>query len=229
MSRRDTIIIAVLINIGLLFILFSTAVGEKEEAKNGHVASSEQIELNPIESEILMSNVETDEMEEVLDKFSQQLAVSSTHAETSIPLLGENDNTMSTQVIVKQGDYLDRIAKDHGISTSELMRHNQLKNARLKIGQILEVPVASTLKKKLNRSKRIATAPKSKPTERVSKQKQVQSEQDQSGEYYVIQRGDNPWLISLKYHIDLKQLLKINGLDEKSARRLKPGDRIRIR
>ncbi len=221
MSRRDTIIIAVLINIGLLFILFSTAIGEKDDPKSDHIASSAQMEHSPLDAELSMPEIETDEMEEVLDKFSQQLAVSSKREETPIPLLNEKEE-MSTQVVVKEGDYLERIAQDNGISTSTLMSYNNLKSTRLSLGQVLKIPVASTLKTKSS-AQVIASTSRAKP-EKISA---VQKES--TAEYYVIQRGDNPWLISLKYHIDLKKLLKINELDEKSARRLKPGDRIRIR
>ncbi len=226
MSRRDTIIIAVLINIGLLFILFSTAVGEKDDPRGEHIASSAHMELNPIESEVSMPEIESDEMEEVLDKFSKQLAISSQKEEVSIPLLGD-DSEMSTQVVVKQGDYLERIAQEHDISTRALMQHNNLKNARLRVGQVLKIPASSTLRKKVSTGS-VASTSHSK-SERAATSKKIESEQDSDAEYYVIQRGDNPWLISLKYHINLQQLLKINGLDEKSARRLKPGDRIRIR
>jgi LysM repeat protein len=48
-------------------------------------------------------------------------------------------------------------------------------------------------------------------------------------EYYTMKVGDNPWSIAMKHHIKVDELLKMNGLNEKTARKLKPGDRLKIR
>lgn len=48
-------------------------------------------------------------------------------------------------------------------------------------------------------------------------------------QFYVVQCGDNPWTIAIKHHIKVSELLKLNHLDNKKARQLKPGDRLRIR
>ena len=52
---------------------------------------------------------------------------------------------------------------------------------------------------------------------------------DDDDEYYVVRSGDNPWLIAMRNRIDLQDLLRLNDLDEESARRLKPGDKLRVR
>lgn len=41
---------------------------------------------------------------------------------------------------VKSGDTLSQIALNHGISTSRLRSHNQLKSDRLRIGQVIRIP-----------------------------------------------------------------------------------------
>ena len=41
---------------------------------------------------------------------------------------------------VKSGDTLSQIAQNHGISTSRLRSHNQLKSDRLRIGQVIRIP-----------------------------------------------------------------------------------------
>ena len=50
-----------------------------------------------------------------------------------------------------------------------------------------------------------------------------------SPDYYVVKVGDNPWTIAMKHHIKVDELLKMNSLNEEKARKLKPGDRLRIR
>jgi LysM repeat protein len=47
--------------------------------------------------------------------------------------------------------------------------------------------------------------------------------------FYTVKEGDNPWTIAKKNNIPLATLLKINQLNEEKARRLKPGDRLKIR
>jgi len=41
---------------------------------------------------------------------------------------------------VKSGDTLSQIAHNHGVSTSRLRRHNQLKSDRLRVGQVIRIP-----------------------------------------------------------------------------------------
>jgi LysM repeat protein len=112
------------------------------------------------------------------------------------------------EVAVKKGDSLDKIAKAHHTTVDELIKLNHLPSSFLRIGQVLKVP-----------SDKIWTAaPKPKPTVETS-----------SSEYYTIKVGDNPWTIAMKHHMKLEELLKLNSLNEEKARKLKPGDRLRIR
>ncbi len=50
-----------------------------------------------------------------------------------------------------------------------------------------------------------------------------------AAEYYTVKVGDNPWSIAMKHHMKVEELLKLNGLNEENARKLKPGNRLRIR
>jgi LysM repeat protein len=68
----------------------------------------------------------------------------------------------------------------------------------------------------------IAQKPKSSPAP-VAKQPAP------SQDYYTVKVGDNPWTIAMKHHMKLEELLRMNSLNEEKARKLKPGDRLRIR
>ena len=52
---------------------------------------------------------------------------------------------------------------------------------------------------------------------------------EQGPEYYTMKVGDNPWAIAMKHHMKVEELLRLNGLNEERARKLKPGDRLRTR
>jgi LysM repeat protein len=46
--------------------------------------------------------------------------------------------------------------------------------------------------------------------------------------FYTVKNGDNPWTIAMKNHMKVDELLRLNNLDEEKAKRLKPGDQLRI-
>lgn len=46
--------------------------------------------------------------------------------------------------------------------------------------------------------------------------------------YYTVKNGDNPWTIAMKNQMKVDELLRLNNLDEEKAKRLKPGDQLRI-
>jgi LysM repeat protein len=48
-------------------------------------------------------------------------------------------------------------------------------------------------------------------------------------EYYTVKVGDNPWTIAKKHNLKVEELLKLNGLNEQRARKLKPGERLRVK
>jgi peptidoglycan DL-endopeptidase LytF len=106
------------------------------------------------------------------------------------------------EVTVKKGDVLERIARQNRVSVSELMKFNNLTGTRLKIGQVLKIP---------------------------AKAQKAISETTTDAEYYTVKNGDNPWVIAVRHHMKVEELLQLNNMDEAKARRLKPGDRIRIK
>ncbi len=43
-----------------------------------------------------------------------------------------------------------------------------------------------------------------------------------------MKKGDSPWTIAVKNQMKVEDLLKLNNLNEAQAKRLKPGDQLRI-
>ncbi len=239
MNRRDTIIIAVLLNAGLLIVLFATSMksDKTEEAAPTTVLSSNQPEvqsaLTPVAA-IPAAAAGTDQVDQMIKQyvtpqvsgdiagqvnltgqpnFLADLQAIGTE-QTPAPVM-ENAPAVENQVAeatlrevkVKKGDVLERIARQNHVSVDDLMKVNKLSSTRLKIGQTLKIPGNSSRALKPSG----ATA------------------SNEGSQLYTIKPGDNPWTIAVKHHMKVDELLKLNGMDENKARRLKAGDKIRIK
>lgn len=248
MNRKDTILIAVVINAGLLAILFTTAIiydtdkiiepteflTPPADSKNAKTGQS-----NPV----IAAASTGDEVDNVLKYYSNppsQPIVVETHHEVYLPepiavqsnSLDDNDaqeEHLSTdlanviEVTVKKGDSLDKIARANGSTITAIKEANHLSSERLSIGQILKVP-------KKTSSAPIATA--SSPAAAPAKPNPIPppvSTATTGPVYHEVKSGDSPWKIAKQYNVDYEDILRLNNLDEKKARNLKIGDRIRVK
>lgn len=221
MSRRDTIIIAVLINAGLLVVLFSTALKSNKSDEIAQAPVEKQLEqqMAPVVTEIPVQQHEIasiapqkDEVDQVLRQFAQptvaeaQEAPKSDFAQDLNALTAAPQVTTAANVIevtVKKGDVLEKIARVNHTSVEDIMRLNNLSSSRLKIGQVLKV------------------SPNKKTGSKASTSNEVK--------YYTVKSGDNPWTIAVKNHMKVEELLKLNNLDKEKAKHLKAGDQLRIK
>lgn len=215
MSRRDTIIIAVLVNAGLLMVLFATALKSDDKKKDKQVSYKQLAETpkqKPPEEVVVqqyaMSSVPTVMTEEIpLEKFQIPEEKPVEPKPLAPPPAAPSKDVYCVDVTVKKGDFLEKIAKANNTTVSAIMAENKLSSTQLKVGQVLRVPV------------------KQKPVESSA----VAAVSKAAEEFYVVKDGDNPWLIASKNHISVSELLKLNNLDDQKARRLRPGDRLKIR
>jgi len=230
MSRRDTIIIAVLINAGLLIVLLTTAL-KKDEEVDAFVKAETTLTEQPAQVAIKHEpNTQIDEVDQVLSQYTKETpaieastgsnfiqdlqaittaqpqAESITPPEEAIVLAPAASNAI--EVKVKKGDFLEKIAKANGSTVEEIMKLNNLSSTQLKIGQVLKI------QPKLAGTKTVAKAAPVAPA---------------AAKYYTVKNGDNPWTIAVKNHMKVEELLKLNNLNEEKARRLKPGDKLRIK
>ncbi|ANH78701.1 lytic transglycosylase [Candidatus Chlamydia sanziniae] len=226
MNRRNMVITAVLVNTILLAALFVTSkrarvkdyaqdYREFTASKVTKIISPEEKntdKLNPV-----VSPSTTIVKEELAAQFIENKPTILTP--TAIPSKCEISEAASPQqiketsketyatVIVKKGDFLERIARANHTTVAILMQINDLTSTQLKIGQVIKVPILD--------ASEIAKNPQTKILS--------------SDDYYIVQEGDSPWTIALRNHIRLEELLQLNDLDEQKARRLKPGDKLRMR
>jgi peptidoglycan endopeptidase LytF len=230
MSRRDTIIIAVLLNAGLLIVLFVTSLKtEKTEDQPSAITvlASNQSEIKdtpPPQSTLpAVAPAAHDPVDRVIEQYvTPQVAASEqpnpnfladlqavgTPAASPGPIAATPKQAAAPEISykevkVKKGDVLERIARQNHVSVSEIMKINKLTSTRLTIGQVLKIPAHET-------PKTVATATES------------------GGQYYIVKAGDNPWTIAVKHHMKVEDLLRLNNMDEQKAKRLKAGDKIRI-
>jgi LysM repeat protein len=212
MSRRDTILIAVLVNAGLLLVLFATALKTPQQEAAAAAAPPAPALPPPVEHAARSDAVAArgDEVDLVIQQFASAAPVAPTPQKNfaedlraiTLPSPEAPAAPECVEVVVKKGDSLDKIARAHGTSAQEIMKASRLTTANLQIGQVLQVP----------RGKKGAASSAQKPAEK----------------FYIVKNGDNPWTIAVKNHMKVEELLKLNQLDEEKARRLKPGDQLRI-
>lgn len=260
MTRKDIIIVAALVNAGLLAILFMMAINSDDDKISDAVevvqpiAQSQPTEV-PFEnnSAMVMSNSShDDEIDHALQEFATTTPKQTSDEETfdsddevqpSKVVVKNKDKDKPTtaskekpftstdtvvQVTVKRGDSLEKIARANGTTISAIKEVNQLKSDRLNIGQVLRIPIAKGEKKvaETAAAKPAVKATESKPIASTATNKPASPNDSQ---YYTVQSGDNPWKIAKQFHMKVDELLELNNLDEEKARKMKIGDKIRVR
>ena len=230
MNRKQTILVAVLVNAGLLAVILVGALTTEEEVAiqptmmGDATPSLQKLEENPLfnapaEAPLVLQAAPEQSVQEVPVQLPLQQPEPLVHKlpplvpeETPVAAAPAAPNeTAFLEVVVKKGDNLEKIAKMHHTTVDEIIRYNHLPSSFLRIGQKLKIPkkmaIASQPQASSLEKKPAATAPG----------------------YYTVKVGDNPWTIAMKHHMKVDELLRLNALNEEKARKLKPGDRLRVR
>ncbi|OGN61637.1 MAG: hypothetical protein A3F09_01105 [Chlamydiae bacterium RIFCSPHIGHO2_12_FULL_49_11] len=181
-----------------LVLLMISALGTKEHVDAVH--QTVIAETSPVKKE--KETASFDQIDTLLKEYVQEAA-------GSVPAPVEEVKAAShvaefTEWTVRSGDALDKIARRFRTTVDEIKQVNGLKSEKLQIGQLLKVPVKSK-----------PDAGEATPVE--SKYK-----------YYTVKSGDSAWTIAIQNHMQVEELLKLNNLDERAAKRLRPGDQIRV-
>lgn len=222
MSRKDIIIISVIVNAGLLVILLISALTTKESYL---VSSSAQVASTILENDTngmvpaktdLAANLEVKKEDSLKKDEPIKIEAPETAIKTEAPKeepivhqlpatsdLTETPKPEFVEVVVKKGDTVEKIAKVNHTSINQIVKTNELSNTFLRVGQTLRIPVEQ---KSDNGAQEVAKV-----------------------DYYTVKVGDNPWTIAMKHHLKVDELLKMNKLNNKTAKKLRPGDKLRIR
>lgn len=215
MNRKDTILTAVVVNVVLLIILFVSAI---QNSPAQSVLESDTVDVPVSKEKKAIKVAKGDVIDEALKDFSEKAKeVSLQKTPQKIDFVKEleaitkaaekkTENTTSNsqknemvEITVVSGDSLAKIANRYKATVEEVSACNQLKTTVLQIGQKLQIP------------------------SKVNEQKVAAKEG-----YYTVKQGDNPWTIAVKNQIKVDELLRLNNLNEEKAKRLRPGDRLKI-
>ncbi|MBT4485072.1 MAG: LysM peptidoglycan-binding domain-containing protein, partial [Candidatus Latescibacteria bacterium] len=116
---------------------------------------------------------------------------------------------------VKKNDTLSGISQKVGVSVSKLMAANRISNPRrLRIGQKLQIPGATTKISSLSSSKETSST---KMTIPVSKENTFA---------YSVKKNDSLWLLARKYGSTVSMLQALNNMGRRT--KIIPGDKILI-
>jgi LysM repeat protein len=245
MTRRDTILVAALINAGLLIVLFVSALKNSEDSEK--IVVQKNVVVSPSRTAPSLSapkKIAGDEVDLVLKQYAQtdplqipivaetplapsfvedlqgivQAAPVLPSPSVPVPAVPQTHSVVAvsssekasvwSEVIVKKGDVLEKIARQHHTTVADIMKVNKLSSTQLKIGQVLKISSS-----KESTTAKIETAVlDSAPSK-----------------FYTVKSGDSPWTIAVKNHMKVEDLLKLNNMTEEKARKLRPGDQIKIR
>ncbi len=107
--------------------------------------------------------------------------------EAPSPVPGSAAKGETTEYVVQKGDSLWMIANRFGTTTMSIKSLNQLKGTRLRRGQALVIPEASTTLEEIETKT------------------------------YTVLKGDSPYLIARRHRMNLSQFLRINHLTPRST------------
>lgn len=230
MNRKDTIIIATLLNVAILSILFITAVNYSDDSEGEMVELShtiaegkkipEQPAIVAVEKALEPSSTEKfdllfNDLDEGLENSDpdEEWSLFGDHSyEPLAPPEISQTNSNVVEIAVKKGDTLERIARANGTTIASLKELNGLKSDRLRIGQLLQVEVGSV-----------------KPVAQTKAVEKPKSSVQAEAVYYTLKSGDSPWKVAKECHVNMDELLRLNHLDEEKARNLKVGDKLRVK
>lgn len=112
---------------------------------------------------------------------------------------------------VRSGDYLGRIAERYGVGVRQIMRWNNMRSTRLRVGQ------------------RLTIYPRRLPegtTKKTAQTKTTQPKPRGTYETYVVKSGDSLWSIAQKYQsVSVAQLKSWNNL---TSNKLKVGTKLKL-
>lgn len=227
MNRRECVVVAAVINAGLLIVLFVSSMKTKSPYPQVAVLPQEMNNTIAHAKPVLVKN-DVEAIKPLQKTIERQVATPApvepkgeelppskpsvketllTKSLPKTPVVEKKKEPSKTVIItVKKGDMLEKIAKAYNVTVKDIMEVNHLKNERLQIGQQLTLP-----------------------TQRKNSSAIAKVSNSSNHEYYTVKTGDNPSTIAFKNKLKLSELLRLNNLDEEKAKKIRPGLKLRIK
>jgi len=220
MNRKEIIIFSVFVNMALLTVLFISAL--RPTLKGEMTMENEEVVVVSKQEKKSLSSNEVDQVDQILKEYiakAESPIIEDKPKETKPVAVkpkapqpvseSVSEKSPLIEVIVRSGDVLEKIARRHNTTVEEIMTLNKMRDTRLRIGQ--------TLYLRENTRKKVKVSQKN------------QSPNKNTEKYYIVKKGDSAWTVAIKNHIKVADLLRLNNLNESKAKRIKPGDKLRIR
>lgn len=138
------------------------------------------------------------------------------------------ENSTKLQYTVKSGDNVGFIAEWYGVSSDKIRRWNNLRKNLIRVGQNLTIYVPKDKKSYYLAINKLSFDQKQQRVGVVGKSEQeIKLAEGGSYQYHTVKSGDNFWNIADEYGVSTNDLIKLNK--EKSSKRLKVGDQIKIK
>lgn len=254
MSRRDTIIIALLVNAGLLALLFMLAVNTHDEVVldqpeiNKTIAESRPAGLPAYRPQTPIILVDTHVNDEV-DSFLKDLAAEgqgqtlliddegyATIQPEAPPIATPKQPVQYVKKNIQPDDdanYVEVTVK-RGDALEKIARSNGTTvEAIKKANQLSSAKLSIGQVLRIPLSGRLARTPEKSTQIPVVSQALKEPEKTvittSDVQYYTLKSGDNPWKIAKQFNVKFEDLLRLNNLDEERARNLKVGDKVRVK
>lgn len=252
MSRRDTIILAVLLNTGLLAVLFVIAINP-ESSHFAAPADMHQaaVEIEPSEYRkepvpvILAHENKSDEVDNFLKDLNATMPLSHV-APLPVANTAKKQSFDEEMLAMHVDEPPQKTAVRREEPTQALLRYTdsqQYVEVKVKSGDILgriaqanhttitAIKQANNLTSdtlQVGQVLRIPVVAKKEDLRAATAKLTPSAVVEGYTRYYTIQSGDNPWKIAKKFNVSVRELLQLNDLDEAKAKSLRPGDRIRV-
>ena len=128
---------------------------------------------------------------------------------------------------VRPGDTLSAIAREHSLSTRDLILANHLKaDAVIRVGQTLMIPSKTVVKKPEKGNRKIATTRSGKHSAANTATKPRKQAAKSTPALYEVQSGDTLFSIARKHHTPLKDLMSLNKIAPTDV--IRPGQKLKI-
>lgn len=253
MTRKDLIILAVLLNAGLLAILFMLAINMDEDKVNESLEITQPIvvvqendkplDLLPTVNETqILAERTGDEVDNALKDFADSPPSSQPMIVEEEPLPyasqesdGLPSSTTAESIVTEEPKdttkYVDVTVKK-GDVLEKIARANGTTVSAIKEANQLKnerLSIGQVLRVPVSTKKNDSSATaKSTPKKASSTESTAKSSTKSEPTYYVIKNGDNPSKIAKQFQVKVGDLLKLNNMSEEKARNLKVGDKIRV-
>ena len=207
LAKKELIIIALLLNLGVLTFIVSFATSGKKES------------LAPATNVVYEKKEQPDLLPGILPPEIPVQRSSSASKESKTASFDEIDQLLEEYIPLDES-IGEKMNKEIQTKPETPLKKTQSTTPQKNIPPLKPVPskVNSSIKpSQIN-------AEKKKSVKTVEKATLKEEEK-----FYVVQSGDNPWKIAKKFHISFEKLLQLNNLNEKRARVLKVGERLKIR